>query len=135
MNKDDMHRLISRIQQLYRLRELEAPDMIVQKQEGMVMQSLGVFLGDKDPDNFSLPSYADVSERLDALQQKHQHGLLLKACQVALPYLGHLRDAYEEGAPELEDWSIVAGAIASVTGEHPDPEDDPDVTDAEGDSV
>jgi hypothetical protein len=105
----------------------------------MVMQSLGVFLRDKDPDNFSLPSYSEVMENLNVAQQKHQHSLLLKACQVALPYLGHLRDAYEDGAPELEDWNIVAGAIASVTGEHPDdPEDnpdDPDVTDGEGHSA
>ena len=52
----------------------------------------------------------------------NQHAKLIEACQRALPYLAHLREAYEDGAPELDDWNAVAGAISSVTGEHPDDE-------------
>ena len=60
--------LINRVGRLKRLLELNAPLVIARSERGMVMQSLGAFLGDEDPDNFTLPTY--TATRLDPMGEK-----------------------------------------------------------------
>ena len=60
-----------------------------------------------------------IQEYDDLAGRPPSNDSLLFALNRALPYLAHLRESYEDGAPELEDWTIVAGAIAALTGSKP----------------
>lgn len=49
--------LVDRLVRLRRFYELQAPAYILVKEQGMVMESIGEFVGDPNPRDFCLPAY------------------------------------------------------------------------------
>jgi hypothetical protein len=69
-NEQKWMSLQGRVTRLKRLLDLEAPEIILAQEKGMVMQAIGRILEVPDPDNLTFPSYGEVALRWEAARQE-----------------------------------------------------------------